>query len=193
VLAGETAAWHLGYLDRAFDGPPAVWIPDGRRLPHGLRSRFTALSLGWLPQDAHLLEPAPRLLHRRRLDLTRWATGLPAMGPEALLVQLACRPSSFRAWADLISHLEELAGDCDPDRLIRLLQQQSGSSWQRAAYLLARGGRRQAATEVLRRPPDSCAGGGAVRSWRPHCLGRRVPHRRSPRRATASCPGKGMT
>jgi hypothetical protein len=170
ALAGEAAAWHLGYLDRAFGGPPAVWIPDGRRLPHGLRSRFTALSLGWLPQDAQLLGPAPRLLHRRRLDLTRWATGLPALGPEALLVQLACRPSSFRVWADLISHLEELAGDCDPDRLIRLLQRQSGSSWQRAAYLLARGGRRGPATEVLRRRPGPALakaqfGAGGHSAW----------------------------
>jgi hypothetical protein len=155
ALAGEAAAWHLGYLDRAFGGLAAVWIPDGSRLPHGLRSRFTAVTLGWQPQDAPLLAPAPRLLHRRHLDLTRWATGLPAFGPEALLVQLAARPSSFRAWADLVSHLEEFAGDCDPRRVIRLLQQQSSSAWQRAAYVLSRGSCREAAMDIVRHLPSS--------------------------------------
>jgi hypothetical protein len=155
ALAGEAAAWHLGYLDRASDGPVAVWIPDGRLLPHGLRSRFRIVRLGWEAQDADLLGPTARLLHRRHLDLTRWATGLPALGPEALLVQLAARPSSFRAWADLVGHLEELTGDCDPDRLIRLLRRQSGSAWQRAAYLLARGGQRQSAMDVFRHRPSS--------------------------------------
>lgn len=155
ALAGEAAAWHLGYLDRAPGGPPAVWLPDGTRLPYGLRSRLTIITLGWQAQDARRLEPAPQLLHRRHLDLTRWAAGLPAFGPEALLVQLAARPSSFRAWADLISHLEELAGDCDPQRLITLLQGQSGSAWQRAAYLLARGGCRQPALEVFGHRPSS--------------------------------------
>lgn len=155
ALAGEAAAWHLGYLDRAPGGPPAVWLPDRARLPYGLRSRLTIITLRWQAQDARHLGPSPRLLHRRHLDLTRWATGLPAFGPEALLVQLAARPSSLRAWADLISHLEELAGDCDPQRLITLLQGQSGSAWQRAAYLLARGCCRQPALEVFEHRPSS--------------------------------------
>jgi len=155
ALAGEAAAWHLGYLDRASGGPPAVWIPDGDRLPYGLRPHLTVITLGWQAQDARRLEPGPRLLHRRHLDLTRWAAGLPAFGPEALLAQLAARPSSFRAWADLISHLEELAGDCDPQRLITLLPGQSGSTWQRAAYLLHRGGCHQPALEVFGHRPSS--------------------------------------
>lgn len=154
ALAGEAAAWHLGYLDRSFNGPIAVWIPDGRRLPYGLRPCFTVVRLGWDEHHAHLLEPVPRLLRRRHLDLTRWAGGLPAFGPEALLVQLAARPSSFRAWADLVSHLEEFAGDCDPQRLDTLLRKQSASAWQRAAYLLSRGGRDEAALEVLQHHPS---------------------------------------
>ena len=170
ALAGEAAAWHLGYLDRAFGGPTAVWIPDGSRLPHGLRSRFMVIRLRWQSQEAPLLVPAPRLLHRRHLDLTRWAAGLPAFGPEALLVQVAARPSSFRAWADLVSHLEEFTGDCDPQRVIRLLQQQSASAWQRAAYVLSRGGCREAAMEIVRHHPSPASpkaqfGTGQQSAW----------------------------
>ena len=37
ALAGEAAAWHLGYLQRSFDGPTAIWLPSGATPPHGLR------------------------------------------------------------------------------------------------------------------------------------------------------------
>lgn len=154
ALAGEAAAWHLGYVDRAFAGPVAVWIPGDSRLPYGLRSHVSVVTLGWRAADAGRLGPAPQLLRARHLDLTRWAAGLPAFGPEALMVQLASRPASFRVWADLITHLDQLAGDCDPARLVGLLGGQSASAWQRAAYVLARGGRRDAARAVLeQRPP----------------------------------------
>ncbi|MGH3301337.1 MAG: type IV toxin-antitoxin system AbiEi family antitoxin [Streptosporangiaceae bacterium] len=154
ALAGEAAAWHLGYLDRAFAGPTAIWIPNDRRLPHGLRPHLSVVRLGWRADDAAELGPSPSLLHRRHLDLTRWATGLPGFGPETLVVQLARRPSSFRAWTGLIDHLDLLAADCDPVRLSSLLDDQSSSAWQRTAYLLARGDQRPAAVEVFaRRPP----------------------------------------
>lgn len=154
ALAGEAAAWHLGYVDRAFAGPVAVWIPADRRLPYGLRSQVSVVTLGWRAGDAGRLGPAPQLLRARHLDLTRWAAGLAAFGPEALMVHLAARPASFRVWADLVSHLEQLAGDCDPARLAGLLAGQSVSAWQRAAYMLARGGHHGAAHAVLgQRPP----------------------------------------
>jgi hypothetical protein len=170
ALAGEAAAWHLGYLDRAFAGPTAVWIPSGRRSPHGLRSRLSVISLGWRATEASGLGPSPLLLHRRHLDLTRWATGLPGLGPEALVVQLSKRPSSFRTWTDLVAHLGQLTGDCDPKRLTTLLRGQSSSAWQRAAYLLARGNHHEAAIDVLaRRPPGPLAkvqfGTGAKSTW----------------------------
>ncbi|MGH8995707.1 MAG: type IV toxin-antitoxin system AbiEi family antitoxin [Acidimicrobiales bacterium] len=153
ALAGEAAAWHLGYLDRAFAGPTAVWIPNVRRLPHGLRRHLSVVRLGWRADDADELGPSPLLLHRRHLDLTRWSAGLPAFGPEALVVQLAKRPSSFRAWTGLIDHLHLLAGDCDPTRLSGLLRGQSSSAWQRSAYLLTRGDQRAVAEEVFARRP----------------------------------------
>jgi hypothetical protein len=77
---------------------------------------------------------------RRHLDIVSWASGLPAFGPEALVVQLAARPGSFEPWADLVVHLGDLAGDCEDRRLVVLLRSQSASTWQRAAYLLHAGG-----------------------------------------------------
>lgn len=172
ALAGETAAWHLGYMDRAFDGSVSVWIPTGARLPYGLRPHISAISLGWHAGHAARLGPTTRLLNKRRLDLTRWATGLPAFGPEAFTAQLSARPASFRSWADLVAHLDDLAGDIDLDRLKDLLQGQSASAWQRAAYLLHCGHRTDEASALLegrpkRSMPKVQFGKGGQAVWSP--------------------------
>ena len=153
ALAGEAAAWHLGYLDRRFDGPIAMWLPQGARPPFGIRPFVSVVRLGWDREAARNIGPSRPLLRRRRLDLTSWAGGLPAFGPEALLVQLATRPGSFRPWADLVAHLSDLANDCEPSRLVELLEDQSTSAWQRAGYLLQCGGAIQHASEILARRP----------------------------------------
>ena len=140
ALAGEAAAWHLGYLDRRFTGPPRVWIPKGDRVPFGARSRLTTAHLGWSRDVADRVGPSRAILRRRGLDLTRWAGGLAAFGPEALLAQLAIRPSSFKPWADLADHLQDLIGDCDVAVLSGLLAGQSSTAYQRAAYLAHIGG-----------------------------------------------------
>ncbi len=136
MLAGAAAAWHLGYLDRRPDGRTPVWLPAERRLPDGLRPYVSAVRIKWPRAAARQLGPSGALLLRRKLDLVAWASGLPAFGPEALMVQLAARPASFSPWADLVAHLGQLATDCDDDRLATLLVGQSASTWQRAAYLL---------------------------------------------------------
>lgn len=138
-LAGVEAAWFLGYLDRAPVGPVQVWVPDTTTVPPGLRSRVSTVGLRW-PKDPGSLAPSSRLLIRRKLDLTRWSSGLPAFGPEALAVQLSVRPSSFGSWEDLVAHLPKFVEDCDDERLARLLVGQSVAAWQRAAYLLHSGG-----------------------------------------------------
>lgn len=152
-LAGESTAWHLGYLDRQFTGPVAVWIPVGTRLPHGLRAHLSIVRIDWPTAAYRDLGPTPRLLRDRGLDLSRWASGLPSIGPEALVVQLAARPSSFRAWADLVPHLQTLASDCEVERLANLLRGQSSSAWQRAAYVLHCGKHHTAAIEILDHRP----------------------------------------
>jgi hypothetical protein len=92
--------------------------------------------ISWKIQDTAQLAPSTALLLKRRLDIVSWATGLPAFGPEALLVQLAARPSTFMPWADLVAHLDVLAADCVDERLLPLLSGQSMSTWQRASYLI---------------------------------------------------------
>jgi hypothetical protein len=135
-LAGATAAWHLGYLDRSPEGPVVVWLPDKRRVPDGLQKTVSVVRIKWPEECRDLLGPSRAFLIRRRLDIVSWANGLPAFGPEALLVQLAARPGSFRPWADLVAHLEQLSNDCEDARLLALLRTQSASTWQRSAYLL---------------------------------------------------------
>lgn len=138
-LCGANAAWFLGYLDRAPDGKVQVLLPDGVILPKGLRSSVSQLSLRWSPDPA-TLQPSKRFLIDRRLDLLRWADGMPCIGPEALLAQVALRPASFVPWDDFISHLARLVEDTDDGRLGLLLEGTSAAGWQRAAYLLHAGG-----------------------------------------------------
>ena len=170
ALAGEAAAWHLGYLPRNFGGTIAVWLPPNERVPHGLRSYVSLVRLSWAGEQTNEFVPNSRLLRRKGLDLTNWAAGLPAFGPEALVVQLGARPASFRVWADLIPQLDVLASDCDTDKIERLLGGQSASAWQRAAYLLHRGARSDDAVDLLdRRPgrsmPVASFGDGPTAAW----------------------------
>lgn len=151
ALAGEAAAWHLGYLDRRYVGATRVWIAEGGRLPFGARSKLSVVHLGWSADIADALGPSRALLRRRGLDLTQWAAGLPAFGPEALLAQLAIRPSSFVPWADLADHFGDLVGDVDAEVLTRLLANQSPTAWQRAAYFAHTSGRPDLADELLAR------------------------------------------
>jgi hypothetical protein len=153
MLAGAAAAWHLGYLDRAPDGRVPVWLPEDKRLPDGLRPYVSVTRIKW-PKDAcRDLAPNTALLVRRKLDIVTWSGGLPAFGPEALLIQLGARPSSFRPWADFVAHLAQVVDDCDDDRLVALLAGQSTSTWQRTAYLLHAGGRPPRGIRLFDRRP----------------------------------------
>jgi len=148
-LAGAAAAWHLGYLDRAPDRQTAIWLPATTRLPDGLRPYVSLVQIKWGPDAVSLVGPTTRLLLQRKLDIVSWASGLPAFGPEALIVQLAARPSSFHPWADLVAHLGQLVDDCDDERLATLLADQSTSAWQRASYLLHVAGQQSRGLELL--------------------------------------------
>lgn len=138
-LCGANAAWFLGYLDRAPNGKVQILLPPGTAIPKGLRSAVSALRLPLFPERG-AIEPAPKFLLSRRLDLVRWSDGLPCIGPEALLAQLAMRPASFVPWDDLLAHLGRLVEDVENARLAQLLQSASAAAWQRAAYLLHAGG-----------------------------------------------------
>lgn len=152
-LAGAAAAWHLGYLDRAPDRPTAIWLPATTRLPDGLRPYVSLVQIKWRPDATSMIGPTTRLLLHRKLDIVSWASGLPAFGPEALIVQLAARPSSFHPWADLVTHLNQLVADCDDKRLATLLADQSISAWQRASYLLHAAGQPSRGLQLLDQRP----------------------------------------
>ncbi len=154
LLAGANAAWHLGYLDRQPDGRVQVWLPDGVRLPDGLRPHLSVVQISGVAVNGPNLAPMRSLLIRRKLDLVRWAGGLGAFGPEALVLQLATRPASFGPWADLVTHLERLVDDCDVDRLTLLLAGQSSSAWQRAAYMLDVAGQPERSAALFERRPS---------------------------------------
>ena len=152
-LAGENAAWHLGYLDRSPHGKVRIWLPRGVRLPDGLRSHVRTVRVAWDADQVADLGPTSRLLVTRRLDIVSWSSGLPTFGPEALLVQLASRPSSFDSWADLVAHLRDVVDDVNDLRLKTLLRGQSMAAWQRAAYFLHAGGSPQRGIEFFRARP----------------------------------------
>lgn len=197
MLAGASAAWHLGYLDRQPDGRIPIWLPPAKRLPDGLASYVSVVRIPWNAADTALLAPRPALLVRRRLDLVAWATGLPALGPEALLVQIATRPASFGPWADLVPHLDDLVADCSDERLERLLSGRPTSAWQRASYLLdsgVTGTRPGAAGQAAHRSDagDSIHHRAQPRPWR-ECLGSRVSACRRARRTAAARDRQGVT
>ena len=147
-LCGANAAWFLGYLDRAPDGKVSVLLRPGTALPKGLRDSASAVRLPW-SLDSDLLRPTQRFLVRRRLDLLRWSDGLPCIGPDALVAQLALRPASFGPWDDLVAHLSRLVEDTDDARLTQLLGGSSAAAWQRAGYLLHAGGSPERARSLL--------------------------------------------
>ena len=141
-LAGVSAAWHLGYLYREPERP-AVWFDSAINVPKRLRATLDIVTTGFPAYiDVRKLGPSSKILRSRRLDILDWAKGLPAFGPEALLVQISSRPAGFSGWVDLAGRLKEFAADVDLDRLAELLPAASAGTRQRIVYLLKLGGRR---------------------------------------------------
>ena len=153
-LSGDIAAYHLGLLDRRPD-KVQLWLPDNDNaasLPHRLRRTVSTVTLPF-PDEPELLLPSRTQFRRRRLDRLRWAGGFDAFGPDALLAQLACRPSSFTSWFDLVSHLDAFTVDIETDRVARLVQAAPKSAWQRAAYILDAAGQVNEARDLFGQRP----------------------------------------
>jgi hypothetical protein len=135
-LAGETAAWHLGYLPRRPDAV-TVWLSKTTTLPSGLKGTVRCVTTDFPDNiDERLLAPSMSLLKKRRLDVTTWASRLPGFGPEALLVQMAQRPASIESWVDVAERLKDIVADVDVKRLDSLLAASNDAARQRAAYFL---------------------------------------------------------
>lgn len=134
ALAGETALWHLGYLPRRPAGV-TIWLPTKDALGKGLKGRVRLVSTTFPKSvDVQALSPTLALLKKRRLDLTAWASKLPAFGPEAVLVQMAQRPASIASWVEVAPVLKDIVADIDIDRLKLLLSSSTNAAKQRAAY-----------------------------------------------------------
>ena len=153
ALAGEAAAWHLGFIARQYNGPLAVWIPKGTIVPRGLRRHVATVTLGWNADKAPRVGPERAWLLQRKLDITRWSNGIPAFGPEALLIQLGVRPSSFHPWGDIAPNLDALATSCSLTKLLDLVQGQKTTAYQRVAYFLAIAGQSANGDQVLEARP----------------------------------------
>lgn len=149
ALAGETALWHLGYLPRR---PPMVtiWLPTKEALVKGLKGTVRVVSTTF-PKglDVPTMAPTLALLKKRRLDLTAWASKLPAFGPEAVLVQAAQRPASIARWVEVAPVLKDIVADIDIGQLKLLLSSSTNAARQRAAYFCELGGARFHAMELL--------------------------------------------
>jgi hypothetical protein len=134
ALAGESALWHLGYLPRR---PEAVivWVPFKKALPRGLEGKIRLVTTEFPSKvDEQAMAPALALIKKRRLDLTAWSSRLPALGPEALIVQMAQRPASIASWVEVAPRLKDIVGDVDIGRLKLLLSVSTDAAKQRAAY-----------------------------------------------------------
>ena len=129
-------------------------MPDGVIAPFALRDRLSVMRLGWPGTMSDAVRPTAEFLKRRKFDPFTWSARLPAFGPEALLVQLAIRPSSFVGWVELALRFDRFCASIDPAKLLQLLAGQNMSVWQRMAYMLHVGGNRGASYDVVQAYPS---------------------------------------
>ena len=133
ALAGHSAAWALGFADRA---PATVELAfPGRvplRLPDGVRASSFAPARG-----------------------TAVARGVPSLRPEGIVVHLGAKPDSSRSWHGVREWLPEVARELDPAALLEELEGRSAATAARTGYLV-QGLRPDAASAVMEaRPPSS--------------------------------------
>ena len=86
--------------------------------------------------------------------MVRWAGGLGAFGPEALVLPTLDPRGLVRAMGrPHRTSRRRLVDDCDDNRLATLLEGQSSSAWQRAAYLLDAAGQPDRGAALFERRP----------------------------------------
>jgi hypothetical protein len=147
---------------------PAIWVDDRMPFPKALRGKVARVTTPF-PRNVsqQALAPSLKLLRERKLDLLQWAEGLPAFGPEALLVQISARPASFSAWVDLAGRLSEFCGDIDISRLSPLLEASTDATRQRAVYLLRLGVKRGVMGLLPKTLPPVKFDGNGPANWDP--------------------------
>lgn len=132
TLAYDSAVWLHGLARRAPERD-IISVPRGVPVPPALKGfRVT-----------HLVGRLSRL----ELD------GLPVWRLESLLVLMAQRPNSYRAWPNVLEWLPELRGKLDEDALLEELRNRPSATWARTGYLVERA-RLESLTDIIdsRRP-----------------------------------------
>lgn len=116
ALALSTAAWALGFADRA-PSRLDVALPDLAAAPASLA------------RDTHLTSFTSHLGYVQ-------ARTLPVHRPETIVAQLAAHPSAVRSWDAVLEWLPELAATVQAQLLTRELVGRPGAVRVRAGYLL---------------------------------------------------------
>lgn len=114
VLRGQTAAWAMGLADRV-PSTVEVAFPSG---PHCV-----------LPNDVSACTYQTKLLARK-------ARGVLSLAPEAVLVQMAERPSSVRSWTSAAEWLPDIMAEMSIEGTLKELEGRTAATAQRVGYLL---------------------------------------------------------
>ena len=135
LLRGQTAAWALGLADRV---PSTAEIA----LPPGTRRA--------------LPDTVAACTYKTALPPVN-AKGALSLAPEAVLVQMADRPSSARSWSSAAEWLPYVMAEMAVDATLEELHDKSASTAQRTGYLL-QGARPDIADAIFEaRPPRNVA------------------------------------
>ena len=127
LLRGQTAAWALGLADRV---PSTVEVV--------------------LPEKARGAIPASvsACVYQTNLEPVR-AKGALSLAPEAIIVQMADRPSSVRSWEGAAEWLPDVMSEAVAGAILDELKGKSVATGQRVGYLM-QGVRADIADEVLK-------------------------------------------
>lgn len=127
LLRGQTAAWALGLADRV---PSTVEVV--------------------LPEKACGAIPAgvSACVYQTNLGPVR-AKGALSLAPEAIIVQMAERPSSVRSWEGAAEWLPDVMSEAVAEAILEELKGKSVATGQRVGYLM-QGARADIADELLK-------------------------------------------
>ena len=114
LLRGQTAAWAMGLADRV---PATVEVAMGM----GVRAA--------VPEGVSACSYRTALPPRR-------AKGALSLSPEAVVAQMAERPSSVRSWASAAEWLPDVMAEMSAGATLTELEGKSAATAQRAGYLL---------------------------------------------------------
>lgn len=110
---------------------------------HGLAQRLPQKEVIAIPSNIS----TPKTLKTFRItriwgNLERiWINELPMWGIETLLVLMATRPTSYKAWPNVNEWLEDAVKKINDDLVFKELDGRPRSTWARTGYLVENGGR----------------------------------------------------